>query len=97
MQIICSYNHFLSLLLIVCNVYLFFYVAAEVMFRNTDYTVFESDFPVQFELLLQPDPMPDGDITVQIVTVDNTATGMYILKLSSIVTFHMIYHCFRWF
>ena len=48
------------------------------MFRQSDYTVFESNLPVQFELLLQPDPMPSGDITVRIVTVNNTATGMYV-------------------
>ena len=54
------------------------FVAAEVMFRRADYTVFESDLPVQFEVLLQPSALPDGDITIEIITVSGTATGMSI-------------------
>ena len=78
------YNDYIFLQLLSFIKYIFtclqqlFYVAAEVMFRQSDYTVFESNLPVQFELLLQPDPMPSGDITVQIVTINSSATGMYI-------------------
>ena len=54
------------------------FVAAEVMFRRADYTVFESDLPVQFEVLLQPSELPDGDITIEIIAVNGTAIGMSI-------------------
>ena len=54
------------------------FIAAEVMFRRADDTVFESDLPVQFELLLQPSELIDEDITIQILTISSTAIGMYI-------------------
>ena len=55
------------------------------MFRRADFTVFESDLPVQFEILLQPSqPLPDGDITIEVITISNTATGMSL---------HISYSC----
>ena len=48
------------------------------MFRRADDTVFESDLPVQFELLLQPSESIEDDITVQILTISSTAVGMCV-------------------
>ena len=67
------------------------------MFRQADNTVFESDLPVQFEILLQPSELIEDDITVQIITISNTAVDMYIcmyvLVCSSVCVCVCMYVC----
>ena len=62
------------------------FAAAEVMFRRADFTVFESDLPVQFEILLQPSqPMPNGDITIEVIATSDTAIGMSIHSYTMLI------------